>query len=320
MSMVDSFERAMLALLSPSGRRGRLVILTFHRVVEDPDPLLIGEPDRQRFERLLRWLGSLCRVLPLDEAVDALERGKLPSRAAAITFDDGYLNNLEVAKPALVAAGLPATVFVAAEPVRSGIMWNDLIIEGVRRGNGTHDLTDLGLGRFEVNDGNRWAYIERIINSLKYRELAERQELAMEVHRRLAETPPARFMLTEDQIVELEGDGISIGAHTINHPILTRLADADAREEISASRRWLAELTGRAPALFAYPNGRRGDDYDERHVRMVQEAGFTAAVSTRWAAAHQTSSMFELPRFTPWETSSLGFGLRIVKTCAASYR
>jgi len=317
--MMMQLERAILSALSPRGTRARLAILTFHRVFERPDQLLSSEPDIQRFENILSWLSSLCRVLPLDEAADALARGALPARAAAITFDDGYRNNLDVAKPALVAAGLPATVFVAAEPVRRGIMWNDLVIEGVRHGQGAWELSDLGLQCPEINEASRQHCITLLIDQLKYRELGERQELASELHRRLVGEPAQRQMLTEEEVVALEGDGISLGAHTINHPILTRLPDKTAHQEIAGSRNWLRELTGRAPALFAYPNGRRGDDYDGRHVRMVQEAGYSAAVSTRWAAAKQRTARFELPRFMPWERDRTGFASRILKTCAKSY-
>src|SRR5262245_25846032 len=125
--------RQALTVLSPAGRRARLMIFSFHRVVGTHDLLSPTEPDVEQFQQMVSWIDSFCRVLPLVEAVDALRNGRLPARAAAITFDDGYRNNLMLAKPVLKAMGLPATVFIAVDAVRSGIMWNDLIIEAVRR-------------------------------------------------------------------------------------------------------------------------------------------------------------------------------------------
>ncbi len=319
MNVSRAFEQLLLGLLSPSGSRARLVILTFHRVLRAPDPLLPGEPDVHRFEQILRWLSDLCHVLPLEDAVTRLHQGTLPARAAAITFDDGYRNNLELAKPALQAAGLPATVFVARDPLRRGIMWNDLVIEAVRNFSGCLDLQDLGLGTFDAAGDDRGACIRDLIGVLKYRDRGERDELSNELYRRAAGTEPPRQMLTEDEALDLQGDGISLGAHTLSHPILARLTDDLAFEEIEGSRRWLGALTGRLPMLFAYPNGRLGDDYESRHAEMVRASGFSAAVSTRWGAANQGSPVFELPRFTPWEQARPGFVSRILKTCVRSY-
>jgi peptidoglycan/xylan/chitin deacetylase (PgdA/CDA1 family) len=317
--MKAALQRALFSVASPRGARGRLIIFSFHRTPEHPDSLLTGEPDAQRFGEILKWIGELCRVLPLDEAVRALREGRLPDRAAAITFDDGYRNNLTVAKPALMAAGFPATVFVAVDPVKRGIMWNDLVIESVRRVGQAVDLEELDLGVLQARP-DRWSEVERLIGRLKYRDHVERLELAEEVHRRVVGRAPERQMLTEAEVLELQGDGVSLGAHTVNHPILAAMPDREAEREICESRDWLNELTGTPPTLFAYPNGRPGDDYDARHVAMVKRAGFAAAMSTEWAAAHRGSPLFELPRFTPWERSSLGFGIRLIRTCLASYR
>ena len=105
--------RTAAHLLSPGGARARLSVLIFHRVFAQPDPLAPSEPDLPRFEHLLRWVSRWFQVLPLDEAVARLAAGTLPPRAAAITFDDGYADNAEVALPALQRAGLPATFFIA---------------------------------------------------------------------------------------------------------------------------------------------------------------------------------------------------------------
>ena len=65
------------------------------------------------------------------------------------------------------------------------------------------------------------------------------------------------------------------------------------------------DAVGRSVDLFAYPNGRPGADYGSEHVRMVREAGFTAAFTTAWGAASAASDAFQLPRFTPWSRSPL---------------
>lgn len=318
MNLSPSVGRTLLNLLSPSGRRARLMIFTFHRVLEYSDPLRGDEPDREQFRQMLGWIGDLCHVLPLATAVSLLRGGTLPPRAAAITFDDGYLDNLTVAKPLLVEAGLPATVFIAVDAIRRGVMWNDLLIEAARRWRPGLDLSDLGFGDV-IHQQSGQSLVAALIESLKYRSLSERVEASLEIFRRVSDQPPERLMLSERELVELDGDGIEIGAHTVHHPILARLPDGAAWEEILESRAWLQGVTGRNPELFAYPNGQPGLDYDHRHVAMVREAGFTAAVSTRWGAACSDSGLYELPRFAPWERQRDTFTSRLVKVCVGSY-
>ena len=121
-------------------------------------------------------------------------------------------------------------------------------------------------------------------------------------------------MLSAPQVKELIRRGIDVGAHTVSHPILTRVDDVTARREILASKATLEEVTGAPVELFAYPNGQPQRDYLRRHVDMVREAGFSAAVSSAWGACHAGSDRFQLPRMKPWETSSVGFVGRLLYT------
>ena len=105
----------------------------------------------------------------------------------------------------------------------------------------------------------------------------------------------------------------------MNHPILRILDDDQARAEVENSRTWLNRRTGIKPTLFAYPNGKRGDDYDERHIKIVKELGFDAAVSTNWGCATSRHSLYELPRFRPWEDTEFGFYTRLCKVALQSY-
>jgi peptidoglycan/xylan/chitin deacetylase (PgdA/CDA1 family) len=124
-SLESSFLRTMGSLLAPGGARGSLLVLIYHRVLEQRDPLIDDEPDAATFSAEMDLIGSICNVLPLQEAVDRLASGSLPPRAACITFDDGYANNRTVAAPILQARRMPATVFVATGFIGDGRMFND---------------------------------------------------------------------------------------------------------------------------------------------------------------------------------------------------
>jgi peptidoglycan/xylan/chitin deacetylase (PgdA/CDA1 family) len=109
-----------------------LSILIYHRVVPEPDPLLPDLVCSEEFDRQLGVLSRWFTVLPLSEAVARLQAGRLPARAACVTFDDGYADNYEVALPLLAARGISATFFVATSFLEGGRMWNDDVIDTAR--------------------------------------------------------------------------------------------------------------------------------------------------------------------------------------------
>ena len=296
-----------------------MLILTYHRVLAQPDPLLPDEPDAETFAVQMDVLRTYCNVLPLPEAVARLKSGSLPSRAACITFDDGYANNVEVAMPILEQRGMTATVFIAVEAIRCGIMWNDLVIEGVRGAHDTLRLSVVGAPDRELDDSvDRSACIGELLNQLKYLPLERRWELAMSFFGENARGEPPRLMLRDSQLAELASRGHDVGAHTIRHPILRELTPERARTEISESSLWLRSALGVPPKSFAYPNGRPGRDYDAAHVAMVREAGFELAVSIAWGCATRRSDVFQLPRCTPWELSTRSFPVRLARNYLAA--
>jgi peptidoglycan/xylan/chitin deacetylase (PgdA/CDA1 family) len=315
-----SLQRALLGLLSPVGKRARLMIMSFHQVPREPDSMAPEVPHATVFSEQMRWLADYCNVLPLPEAAQRLTEGALPARAACITFDDGYANNLQVAAPILKSLGLPATFFIAAAAVEEGIMWNDLVIEGIRRGRGDLDLSDLDLGEHRLaDDASRRAAIKTVIDQLKYQPLGPRLILAKTIFARTSGESRPRLMMSKVQVSELARSGFDIGGHTVNHPILKELSSDDARREIEGSRDWVRDVTGKQPVSFAYPNGRPGVDFAREHEAMVKAAGFTVGVSTHWACAKRSDSRFALPRFTPWERQRPAHWQRLIKTAAKSY-
>lgn len=302
-----------LATLSPAGARGRLSILIFHRVLREIDALAPDEPDALAFKARMQWIQNWFNVLPLISAVENLRRGDLPARALSITFDDGYADNAEVAAPILESLGLTATFFVTTGFLQGGCMWNDRVIEAVRSSATDElDLAGLGLGRVSLRtvDERRGA-IDRILASIKHRPPRQRTEAVQTITRAAKAGEAPALMMNEDQVRSLIRRGMDVGAHTVSHPILTRLEAPAAYAEIRDSKLQLEDLTGRAIRLFAYPNGVPRGDYSDEHVRMVREAGFDAAVSTAWGAASSDSDPYQLPRFTPWDRTRLRYGARM---------
>lgn len=307
--------KSLAALRSPAGRAGSLSTLIFHRVLPEPDLLFPGEPDVRVFHRILGWVGANFNVIPLRQAVDCLARGSLPARALSITFDDGYADNFEFALPVLQKHGMHATFFVSSGFLDGGRMWNDTVIESIRRFPGAQlDLSDVGLGAFALNDAvERRASIDQLLGQLKYRPFAERSGLVEAIATTAGVALPDDLMMSSPQLRGLRDAGMTIGGHTVSHPILARLSEAAAFKEILAGKQRLEAILGEPIDLFAYPNGKPGRDYLATHAAMVKRAGFLAAVSTAPGVARSGRDLFQIPRFTPWDRSMWRFNLRLLR-------
>jgi peptidoglycan/xylan/chitin deacetylase (PgdA/CDA1 family) len=291
-----------------------LSILIYHRVIAEPDPLVSGEVCAKEFDWQLGVLSRWFRVLPLPEAVARLRDGTLPVRAACVTFDDGYADNVTAALPILRRHGVPATFFLATAFIDGGRMWNDTVIETVRRAPGvTLDARPAGLDTLDIATLElRRQVIDRLLAALKYLPMEERERRAGELSAATARDLPSGLMMTTGQVRQLHKSGMQIGAHTVNHPILARLDPKSAGNEIRDSKARLEGITGSSVSLFAYPNGKPGLDYCREHVELVKELGFEAAVSTARGVAHAASDPFQLPRFTPWDRTPGKFLLRLM--------
>ena len=307
--------KPLLQVISPADRNARLSVLIFHRVHQQLDPLFPGEPDAKFFDKALGWMKSWFNVLPLDEAASRLKTQTLPARAAAITFDDGYADNYHVALPILKKHGLTATFFIATGFLDGGIMWNDCVIELVRRTTLNElDLDCLGLGLHSTGTlSQRRAAIDSLILQIKYLSPNERQELVNKCVAHAQVVLPTDLMMTSREVRGLRAAGMQIGAHTITHPILASTKIECARKEIFESKLFLEELLGERIGLFAYPNGKPGVDYLPEHRSVVQQLGFDAAVSTAQASAARATDPYQIPRFTPWDRTKSRFGLRLVQ-------
>ena len=239
------------------------------------------------FERVVRYARRHFRVVPLAE----LAHGGDLDGVLAITFDDGLRNNVEVAYPILQAHGLPATFFVCPGLVeRRGWLWNQEARQRLRRldAKARHDLAlELECG-FEV---------ESIVYRMKRLPLRERQyaeALIRAATPGFEATPAERHefdVASWSELRALDPRIITVGSHTLTHPILPSLGEAELEYEIGGSRRALEEKLGRPVELFAYPNG----DADAATVASVRRH-YAAAVTVEEGWVPRGADPHLLPR------------------------
>jgi len=307
--------------------RAKCVVLLYHRVADaqfDPQLLCVTpEHLRQHLEVVRR------RAFPLSlrELASTLGGGRVPSGGVVLTFDDGYADNLHHAKPPLERCDVPATVFVTTGSVGSGqeFWWDELERLLLQPGSLPRELTlEVGgdVRHWELgeaaesppsarHDGHSWSIQERRDPTARhrvYRDLCHALRPLADAARRSAleqlrswagASPAARAThrgLTPDELVELAKGGIvEIGSHTVSHPVLASLSQAEQEAEIGQSKAYLERLLGREVAAFSYPFGTTMD-YTAATIAAVRGAGHRCACANLPGAVRRGADRFQLPR------------------------
>jgi peptidoglycan/xylan/chitin deacetylase (PgdA/CDA1 family) len=301
------------------------LILTYHRIADataDPWGLCVSPG---RFSAQLEVLTRGWHLLSVRELTAALAQGSLPDRSVAITFDDGYADNLDEASPALERHRVPATVFlVTGEPaVRRTFWWDELadllLLPGrlptvirLRLGEDTLELVLAESADYGPEDAQRhrgwrawqdaptkrhaayrtlWQALQALNDQVRQQALDGLRALAP------AAAPVTARRLSADEVVALSRrPRVDIGAHTVTHPSLASLPAAAQRREIEQSRADLVALLAKPIDAFAYPFG-APVNYTSETVDLVRQGGFVAACTTEAAPVTPASDRWRLPRF-----------------------
>jgi peptidoglycan/xylan/chitin deacetylase (PgdA/CDA1 family) len=287
------------------------VVLVYHRVSALGDAQLLNVSP-ERFRRQLEHIASQYRPAHLrDLFVGRNRRGTV-----AVTFDDGYLDNLTVAKPLLEATGVPATVFVSAgglgeeqlsDTVERCLLGPDappptltLSIGGQER---TWQTTGEPIEGWNVTGGSdptpRHAAYREVQSLIRPLPAAERTQ-ALDALKRWAGGPTAprdeRRLMVERELVELvEGGTVEVGSHGVNHLILALQTEVDQREELVSSKHLLEEILARPVPTFAYPYG-GAIDVSDLTTRLAQEAGYELACVNAAGVVTSKADRYRVPR------------------------
>ncbi|HEU4940023.1 MAG TPA: polysaccharide deacetylase family protein [Candidatus Eisenbacteria bacterium] len=304
------------------GRRQRdaFLVLLYHRVNRAARHFTIERTEPDAFRAQMEHLARQFHVMPLGDIVRrARAQEPLPPRAVAITFDDGYEDNYTEAYPVLRDFGLPATVFLATGCIGTGeSLWFDRVLGAFRTARA--DSVTLPGGALE--EGLRDPEVrERVAHRALYALMRlPNAERAPSIDRLVRDLDPEDLshlpaMMTWDQVRLMAADGITFGAHTVTHPILSRLTLDEAESEIVGSKRRIEEEIRMPVNLFAYPVGRRSD-YSPGVLDLVARAGFDAALTTTPAANAIGDDPYLLRRVKPLgddvPTFALGLGAQYV--------
>jgi peptidoglycan/xylan/chitin deacetylase (PgdA/CDA1 family) len=290
---------------------GGALILGYHRIDHAQTDSYDVCVSPENFAEHLEALRKFASPVSLSQLVQQLKEGPLLPNSVAVTFDDGYADNLFNARPMLEKYEIPATVFVCTGYAGREFWWDELArlvmdssadLQALRLEVGNRrfqwdepDLSPDAKGPEAVSLRRRFCHA--LYHFLLPMDLGE-LDLSMEKVRmwsRLAarEAPVPRGMSQEELLQLADGSLIEIGAHTAHHLLLPGLTLQRQREEIISSRQDLQALLGRPITGFAYPNGRSTAEVR----RIVQEAGFDYACTSLHDVVRPGSDLYELTRF-----------------------
>ena len=268
--------------------RPRALVLAYHRVADttsDPYNITVST---LTFERHLRLLKRHWNVVALDVLVDRMENGTCHDSSIAVTFDDGYADNLETAAPIAAALGVPLTVFVTAGPVLDGepLFWWDALAEATA--GPVREVLHPALRRVPAPERSR-------------------------IIRTLAMTPPSscgRPMTTTELRMLARIPGITIGSHTMTHSALGALPAAEQQVELQSSKERLEDAVGRPITLMSYPFGQRADISADTIV-LAMTSGYRAAFTATGRAIVPGENPHALSRVIVHECNETALSDRI---------
>jgi peptidoglycan/xylan/chitin deacetylase (PgdA/CDA1 family) len=294
-------------LLSQLPARDSLLVLTYHRIGNPEDDLFdpgVFSATADQLDNQIFYLKRHASLVTLEESL-AFISGRIKEKTRCcrvlITFDDGYLDNYEIAFPILRSHGAQGVFFLSTSMVGScRVPWWDhiayLMKTAQRRKFSLRFPADLPV---DIDKNGMTASLQAVLKLYKRPENSDSvrfiRELAEEARGEEPPRVPRRF-LDWDEAREMMGAGMVIGSHTHSHHVLSQLEPARQYEELSESRAILKKQLGVEPDVLAYPVGRR-ISFTEKTQTAARDAGYRAAFSFHGGTNQQgKTSLYDVNR------------------------
>jgi peptidoglycan/xylan/chitin deacetylase (PgdA/CDA1 family) len=276
-------------LLARLPARDSLLVLNYHRIGNSEDDLFdpsVFSATAEQLDNQISYLKRHVSLVTLEEAlafIDGTIKEKTRRFRVLITFDDGYLDNYEIAFPILRSHGAQGVFFLATSMVGScQIPWWDQIAYLVKTAQRR---------RFSLS------YPAALVVDIDENGLSKSLQAVLKLYKRPGNSDPARFIqelaeeakgeelpgtprrfLSWDEAREMTKGGMAIGSHAHSHQVLSQLEPNRQYEELSRSRAMLREKVGVEADVLAYPAGHKSS-FSEQTQRTARELGYRAAFS-----------------------------------------
>lgn len=230
-------------------------------------------PEKGLFEKCVKWLKRKgYKFLSVDELIpirDGLI--EFPKGGVIVTADDGWKENIPNIVMISKRESIPVTIFITAEPLKTmNSYWWSYVKKAIQLKIQVQNIEELK----KIDNSKR----VEIINELRSKIIIEKESM------------------TISELKEInENKTITIGSHTVSHPILTKCSHLESSYEIKCSKEELEKIINKPVKYFAYPNG----NYGLREIEILKDNGYTAAFSTitDYIKINSIDKIFQYPRF-----------------------
>jgi peptidoglycan/xylan/chitin deacetylase (PgdA/CDA1 family)/CelD/BcsL family acetyltransferase involved in cellulose biosynthesis len=313
-SLANRYRRATNSAWPERRAQPSCQILLYHRINDDRDPFLPSMRVEQ-FRTQMEYVARNFQIVTLDDIAEG--RITHPDRHhIAITFDDGYRDNFTSAFSILKDLGLPATIFLATGYIGTGMIpWYDQVCLAFKLTTRTvlsSIMDGAPAGPLESRE-QRLALLERMLDWLRAVDNDSRIEAIKLLFRALGvpcSLSLPNYMLGWDEVRQMLPNKITFGAHTVTHPVLSRMPIKDLRQEVLQSKKTIEQKLKVPVRHFAYPFG-RDMHCGETARRIVTECGLETAVTTEFGFNQPGDDPFALKRFTPWGRHVGAFAMQL---------
>lgn len=282
--------------------RSGITVFMYHDIGDDSTDIDVWQIVRRSdFLRQVDYLRQHYRIVDLEQALREIQSPESDKPLAVLTFDDGHRGNIEHLLPIVEQEQLPVTLYIATGHVETGQpYWFDRIVNHLQSRQPIDlDLRDVGLHRYRFNETRgalNWAKMQELLMAIKRLPAERCDPITEQIMQRLPQTgKQAMVPLTPDEVRTLSKiPGITIGAHTDGHEVLTKVNLSVAEESIRQSVIKLQKWTGAAPRHFAYPAGY----HNEALQKLICNMGFASAMSTDSGIWRPHHGLYRIPRIS----------------------
>jgi peptidoglycan/xylan/chitin deacetylase (PgdA/CDA1 family) len=238
----------------------------------------------ERFEQHVRFYNENFDVINIDELLSIVEKERpISARLALISFDDGYIDNYELAFPILKKHNTPATFFISTNYIdHPEVPWWDEIAWMIRQSDAGKIRLSSWRDAVPIDRQEMTLSISNVLKAFKRdqgRTMADKiSELRQILDTRLDTRSAADLFVSWEMIREMVQSKMDIGSHSCSHRMLSHISVEDQADEVTQSKHRLESQLGREIAAFAYPVGGR-DSFTHESREQLQKAGYKIAFS-----------------------------------------
>lgn len=293
-------------MMKPFKNKNQLIIFNYHRLKSQNRSMIFDDkvfgPDAERFRHEMSWIKKETQILSEDELIDIIYNKKeMKGIYSMVTFDDGYIDNFEIAFPVLKEFGIPATFFIPTWHLSERKLgWWDIVAYLIKNSNKKEFV--FREKTFHLN--KKRVVIDYLTSKLKNMEPTRVEDflndlsLALEVELPTLELQ-SRELMTWDHLRKMKKEKMSIGSHTHEHIILSRQSLPDLKNQLQKSIEILEREMGEKINSISYPVGEY-EHFDYETKRISKELGFKIGFSYR-------TGINQLDSIDPFDVKRISF-------------